>query len=342
MNAAPRVLRCGPVRRRIHARTFVGCATLALSLTASFILALTLGPGGIEPASLLHALTSEASDSERLVFEWRAARALAAILFGACLAVGGTIFQTLTRNPLGSPEIIGLGAGSYAGVIAVLVCGGSGFVATAFGACVGGLLAAALVYLLAFRRGAHGFRLIIVGIAVGAILRALTSWFTVKADLDAALAAAIWDAGSLSGLTWTPLAMAATAVAILVLTLPAVTRILPIIELGDDTASALGLRVERAKLMLVLVGVGFTSVVTAVTGPISFIALAAPQIAHRLVGRTTQAGVLASSLVGAVLLSCADLLAQYLIPGVRLPVGGVTVVVGGLYLVWLLLRDGAR
>ncbi|MDR2294155.1 MAG: iron chelate uptake ABC transporter family permease subunit [Microbacterium sp.] len=317
-------------------------SALLLLVPLLFILALTIGSGGVEPASLLHALAPDATAAERLVFEWRGSRALAAALFGGCLAIGGTLFQTLTRNPLGSPDIIGLGAGSYAGVIVVIMFGGSGFLVYAAGAVTGGIVAAALVYLLAFQRGTHGFRLIVVGLALGAILRALTSWFSVKADLDAALQAAIWDSGSLSGMTWPPLALAALVAAVLMLALPTISRRLPVIELGDEAAASLGLRVERTKLMLVLVGVGFTALVTAVTGPISFIALAAPQIARRLCGGAARASLLVSALVGAALLSSADLIAQHLVPGVRLPVGAVTVVIGGAYLVWLLTREGKR
>ena len=173
------VLRAGGLSIRIRRRSLLVAAALVALLLAALVAALTLGPSGIEPASILHALTPEASAGERLVFEWRASRALAAMLFGACLAVGGAIFQTLTRNPLGSPDIIGLGAGSYAGVVAVIMIGGTGFLATAAGAVTGGLLAAVLVYALAFKRGMHGFRLIIVGIAIGAMPRAATSWFSV-------------------------------------------------------------------------------------------------------------------------------------------------------------------
>ncbi|WP_353114043.1 iron chelate uptake ABC transporter family permease subunit [Microbacterium sp.] len=335
-------LRCGPLSIRLRRRPLIVGAVLAVIVIALLLLALTIGAGGIEPPSLLHALSPDATAAERLVFEWRASRALAATLFGACLAIGGTVFQTLTRNPLGSPDIIGLGAGSYAGVVAAIMIGGSGFLALAAGALVGGLVSAALVYLLAFKRGMHGFRLIVVGIALGAMLRALTSWFSVKADLDAALKAAIWDAGSLGGMTWSPLGAAAIAALALSLALPAVSRMLSMIELGDEASSSLGLRTEGAKAVLVLIGVGFTALVTAVTGPISFIALAAPQIARRLAAQGARAGLLLSALVGAVLLAGADLVAQYLLPGVRLPVGGVTVVIGGLYLVWLLIREGKR
>ncbi|SEC03872.1 FecCD family ABC transporter permease [Arthrobacter woluwensis] len=336
------VLRAGPYSRRITLRTVLVMGVLAALIPVSLVLALTLGPGGVPLGSVFYALTPDAATADRLVFEWRAARALGAVLFGVSLGISGAIFQTLTRNPLGSPDIIGLNAGAYTGVVGVILLGGSGFAATAAGALGGGLLAAACVYLLAFRQGIHGFRLIIVGIAVGAILSALTSWFSVKADLDVALRAAIWGAGSLFGLTWEPLGAAAAAALLLLAALVPAARMLPQFALGDEAAASLGLRVERAKALLVLLGVGFTALVTAVAGPISFIALAAPQIARRLVGGGDGAGLAASGLVGGVLLAGADLAAQYLLPGIKLPVGAITVVIGGGYLLWLLFRESGR
>ncbi|MFF3028997.1 FecCD family ABC transporter permease [Microbacterium sp. NPDC057944] len=334
------VFRAGRMTLRIRRRSLVVGTVLLVTAAATVVLALTIGAGGIPLPSLLHALAPDAAPAERLVFEWRGARAVAAVLFGGALAIGGAVFQTLTRNPLGSPDVIGLGAGSYAGVIAVVMVGGSGFLSTALGAFAGGLVAAALVYGLAYRKGTHGFRLVVVGIAVGAILRALTSWFTVKADLDAALRAAIWDAGSLYGMTWPNLAAAAAALLIVTLAVPLAARRLPLLDLGDDAATALGLRVEPTKAFLVVLGVAATAIVTAVAGPISFIALAAPQIARRLTSGGTS--LTASALVGAALLGGADLVAQHLIPGVTLPVGGVTVVIGGTYLIWLLIREGRK
>ncbi|WP_344201450.1 FecCD family ABC transporter permease [Aeromicrobium alkaliterrae] len=329
---------------RIRTRSAVVIGLLGAAALGTMLLALTVGRGGLEPGSILYALTPDASKADRLVFEWRGSRALAAIVFGACLGVSGAIFQTVTRNPLGSPDVIGLNAGSYAGVVAVISLGGIGFTAMAVGSITGGLVAAAAVYLLAFKQGVNGFRLIIVGIAVGAVLTSLTSWFSVKSDLDVALRAAIWGAGSLNGTRWEVLAAAGGLALVTALALPHVARVLPQLALGDDAASSLGLRLEPTKALLVVVGVVLSALVTAVTGPIQFIALAAPQIARRLVtpGGGSGPDVVGSALVGAVLLGTADLLAQYALPGTTVPVGAVTVVLGGVYLVWLLFRESGR
>ncbi|WP_323368321.1 FecCD family ABC transporter permease [Leucobacter muris] len=199
-----------------------------------------------------------------------------------------------------------------------------------------------MIYLLAFRRGLSGFRLIIVGIAVSAILSSVNTWFSVKAELGLAVQVAVWGAGSLAGVEW-PVVVAALAVAVpLLLLMPTVGRRLRQLELGDDAAASLGLAVERSKVLVVVAGVALTAVVTAVAGPVAFIALAAPPIAARLTGRTGSSDLLGAALVGSLLLAGADLIAQHAVPGATLPVGAVTVCIGGGYLVWLLFRESGR
>ena len=174
------------------------------------------------------------------------------------------------------------------------------------------------------------------------MLSALNFWFSIKADLDEAMRAAIWGAGSLTSVTWAPL-LAAMVIALVAATLlPMLAFRTRQLDLGDDAAAALGVRVEPTRILLILVGVVFTAVVTAVAGPIAFISLAAPQIAKRVQGAGGSLTVTGSALVGALLLSSADLVAQYFAPESRLPVGAVTVVLGGLYLIWLLMRENAR
>ncbi|GFN01897.1 iron-enterobactin transporter permease [Streptomyces microflavus] len=263
------------------------------------------------------------------------------MVFGAALAVGGAIFQSLTRNPLGSPDVIGFTTGSYTGVVLTLLAGASSYSALAAGALGGGLITAFAVYLLAFRRGVRGFRLIIVGIAVGALLSSVNTWFLVKADVDTALRAAVWGAGSLSAIGWPAVMTASALTAGVALAAPVAQRRMRWLELGDDTAAMLGVPVERTKLLLVVLGVAATAAVTAAAGPIAFVALAAPQIARRLTGRGT-VDLTGAALVGALLLLGADMAAQHAIPDVSLPTGAVTVCVGGAYLLVLLVRESRR
>ncbi len=337
------VLRAGPLTRRTTVRAIAVRALLLALVTACGLTALAVGSRPLDLGQVLAALAPGAEGLDRMVVvEWRAPRAAAAVLFGACLGLSGAIFQSLTRNPLGSPDIVGLNTGAYTGVVAVLMLGGTGFAAQAGGALLGGLGAAAIIYLLAFRRGLSGFRLIIVGIAVSAILSSVNTWFSVKAELGLAVQVAVWGAGSLAGVEW-PVVVAALAVAVpLLLLMPTIGRRLRQLELGDDAAASLGLAVERSKVLVVVAGVALTAVVTAVAGPVAFIALAAPPIAARLTGRTGSSDLLGAALVGSLLLAGADLIAQHAVPGATLPVGAVTVCIGGGYLVWLLFRESGR
>lgn len=337
------VLRTGPFSRRTTTRAFGVGLLLIAAAVACLLAALMLGTRALSPGEVLAALGPQANTADRLVvLEWRAPRAVAAVIFGACLGLSGAIFQSLTRNPLGSPDVIGLNTGAYTGVVCALTLGATGFGAQAAGAILGGLGAAAVVYLFAFRQSVRGIRLIVVGIAVSAMLSSVNTWFSVKADLDVALQVAVWGAGTLSGVSWPPVLFAAAVAFALMLVAPAAGRQMRQLELGDETAGMLGLAVERSKVLLLVLGSMLTAVVTAVTGPVAFIALAAPQISGRLTGHGSSADPLGAALTGAVLMSAADLLAQHAIPEVNLPVGAVTVCLGGAYLVWLLIRESRR
>lgn len=273
-----------------------------------------------------------------LVVEWRLPRLLFAIFCGMALGMSGALFQSLTRNPLGSPDIIGFAAGSYTGALIVMfVIGSVGYYAVAGGALIGGMVTAALVYLLAYRGGVEGFRLIIMGIGVSAVLGSVNSYLMLSADVEDAMSAAAWGAGSLNGLGFDQFWPMLTVLALLVPFTLAVAPGLRQLEMGDDAAMALGLRTERLRLGVVVLGVALTALVTAAAGPISFIALAAPQIARRLTG-ASGIGLVPAALMGALILAGADILAISL----RLPVGVITVSIGGSYLLWLLLREYRR
>ncbi|MEV7273938.1 FecCD family ABC transporter permease [Streptomyces bacillaris] len=337
------VLRAGTLSLKVTRRAVAVCGVLALALVALALWAFTLGSYPLTLTDLAAVASGTADTGVRtVVLEWRAPRIVAAVLFGAALAVGGAVFQALTRNPLGSPDVIGFTTGSYTGVVLTLLAGASSYAALAAGALAGGLLTALTVYLLAFRRGVRGFRLIIVGIAVGALLSSVNTWFSVKADVDTSLRAAVWGAGSLSTIGWPAVLMASALLAAVALAAPVAQHRLRRLELGDETATTMGVPVERTKLLLVVLGIAATAAVTAAAGPIAFVALAAPQIARRLTGRGTSVDLAGSALVGALLLLGADIAAQHAVPGVVLPTGAVTVCVGGAYLLVLLVRESRR
>jgi iron complex transport system permease protein len=306
------------------------------------VLAIGTGDYHVPPGQVLAAVFGDAPRiTEIVVMQSRFPRVALAFLFGAALGVSGAIFQSLTRNPLGSPDIIGFSTGAYTGALVVILTLGGGYYRTGAGALVGGLVAAAVVYVLAYKRGVQGFRLIIVGIAVSAVLASVNTWLVVKADVSEAIAAAVWGAGTLNGLGWPQVVPVLVALAVVTPVAAALSTRLPVLEMGDDAARALGIRVEPTRLMLVILGVALTALVTAAAGPISFVALAAPQLARRLTGASSVAMVPAACM-GALLLIVSDVAAQRVFAPTQLPVGVVTVCVGGAYFVWLLAREGRK
>lgn len=328
------------VSLKVRRRSVIVRCVLALVIVGCSLLALSLGTFAVSLADIIAALTGTADETVRMVVvEWRLPRVIAAVVFGAALGLSGALFQSLTRNALGSPDVIGFSMGSFSGVLIVMMLGGTGFLLTAAGALGGGLLTALLVYVLAFKQSIQGFRLIIIGIALSAMLGSLNTWIMVKVDLDLAMQAAVWGAGTLNGVSWNQawpslIAMSIVAVA-LVFAAPRIRHL----ELGDETASIHGLAVEPTKAVTIVLGIAFTALVTATAGPIAFIALAAPQLARRFTRTSASIDLATSALVGAALLGCADIIAQHAIPNVSLPVGAVSVSIGGLYLVWLLARE---
>jgi iron complex transport system permease protein len=336
-------LRCLSERSsvRVDVAWLVVGAGILLMAGIVAIASLMSGTYPIPAIQVVRTLLGTEDDTLRMiVVEWRLPRVALAFLLGACLGMSGAIFQSLTRNPLGSPDIIGFSAGSYTGALIVILLFSGGYYETAAGALVGGVATASLVYVLAWHRGIPGFRLIIVGIGVAAMLGALNAWMIREADLQVAMSAAIWGEGSLNGLGVEQLIPVMLAVVILLPTTLLFSRPLRQMEMGDDVARASGVDVNRSRLILMVLGVALTAIVTAAAGPISFIALVAPQIVRRLT-RSAGPTLGTSGLAGGLLLLIADWAAQHAL-GVQLPVGVMTVSIGGLYFLFLLLREGRK
>ncbi|MFG1944002.1 FecCD family ABC transporter permease [Nonomuraea sp. NPDC048826] len=336
------VRRPGPLSVRFGARTALVCAGLGLAALGVAVLGLGSGEFEVPPGEVIQALAGQGSGATRLVIvEWRLPRVLLALLIGAALGLSGAVFQSLLRNPLGSPDVIGFNTGAYTGVLVMMLFVGRDHLQTAAGALIGGLLAAAVVYLLAYRHGVQGFRLIIVGIAISAVLASVNQWLIIKVKLQLAVAAAIWGQGSLNTVTWDQVPVVAAAVTLLAGALLALGPRLSLLAMGEEPAAALGVRTERTRVLYLVAGVALTAVATAAAGPISFVALAAPQLA-RLLTRSAGVALAPSAMMGALLLTTSDWLGQRLFAPTQLPVGVVTVSLGGLYFAWLLARPARK
>jgi iron complex transport system permease protein len=341
-----RAVRLGPASWPLRPRTVAVClAGLALLLV---LLAVNVGLGDfpISVPDVLRALLGGGSRAQRyIVLDLRLPRTLTGVLVGAALGVSGAITQAVARNPLASPDILGVTWGAGAGAVSVVVFAGSyggisGLTSAAglpLAALLGGLLAGFAVYLLAWRSGLEGNRLVLVGIAVSTILANLTYWLLTVGEVNDAGRAMAWITGSLNGRGISD--AVPVGIGLLVL-LPAAllgSRVLAALQFDDDSMRGLGVRVAPARAGLVLVAVALAAVATAAAGPVAFVALAVPQIALRCCG-VAQPPLVASALLGAVLTIGADVLARTAFGSVELPVGVVTAALGAPYLMFLLVR----
>jgi iron complex transport system permease protein len=336
------VIRIGNVSVRASWRAIIVVAALLVGAFVIAVVAVGVGKYTVAPADVLGVLTGSNTSFDRVVvLEWRMPRMLMALLIGAALGISGAIFQALTRNALGSPDIIGVTSGAYTGALIVIAGIGGGYYAVAAGALIGGLVTAVLVYALSYRNGLAGFRLIVVGIAVSAVVNSVNQWIIIKIDFHTAVTASVWQQGTLSGQSWSQVVPMTVCLVVMTAILVAMGPQLPVLQMGDDAAGALGVRPDRARLAYLVVGVGLVALACAAAGPISFVALAAPQIARRLTA-SPGVGLVPSAVMGAVLLLVSDVIAQQVFSGSELPVGAVTVSLGGAYLIYLLISQARQ
>lgn len=335
----------GKLSIKIDLRTIIITLLLAIVTVGISIWSLTVGSAAGADLPLDRVIGAFAGTESpavtRIVVEGRLPRVLVAIFGGAALALSGAIFQTITRNPLGSPDIIGFTAGANTGALMALLVFGLGYNGATFGSLIGGLLTGVVIYLLAFKGGVQGYRLIVIGIGVSAMLVAFNGFLLVRARVENAAAAAAWGQGIFDQLQFSDVI---PVVIVLVILIPALIYFTPsmrMFELGSDSASSKGVHTERVQVYLLVIGVGLVAVVTAVAGPIAFIALIAPQVARRIT-RSPGIPLVTSAAVGATLLVISDAIARTLLAPVLLPVGVVTTALGGIYLLGLLIAQSRK
>lgn len=320
----------------VHPRSVAIGAWLVLVAAGASLASLSVGDFPVTPLDVARTLLGNGSPAtDYVIFQLRLPRLLTALAAGAAFGASGAIFQSLTRNPLGSPDIIGFSAGAGTGALVTLLVIGAGLSRAGLGAIVGCAASATVVYLLAYRRGTHGYRLVIIGVGVQAMLTAANYYLLMRANVYDAQSAAWWLVGSLNARDIDHVLLVGAPLLFLLPAALALNRRGRMLEMGDESARALGVAVEPSRLALIATGVGLAGTATAAVGPVAFVALAAPQLARRLT-RATGPGMLPAALMGAVLLVVSDFIAQHLLGSSQLPVGVVTSSLGGLYLVWLL------
>lgn len=323
---------------RVHARAVAVTAALLGLAFAVFTWSLAVGDFPVPISDVLATLVGGGSDeSAFIVRTLRLPRGLTALLVGAAFGLSGAIFQRLARNPLASPDIIGISAGAAtAAVFVIVVLHGSSNQVTA-AALAGATLTAAAIYLLADKRGVTGYRLVLVGIGVTAVLSSITSYLLTRAEILDAQRAAVWLTGSLNGRGWEHVRPVTAALLLLVPVTMALAPQLRMLELGDDAAKGLGTRVEWSRGALLMTATALAALATAAAGPVGFVALVSPQIARRLVGGRSL-GLLPAAACGALLLVASDLLGRRIFAPTELPVGIITAILGAPYLLFLLAR----
>ncbi|WP_243725396.1 FecCD family ABC transporter permease [Actinomadura rubrisoli] len=320
---------------------------LAAATFLAFCLSISLGDFTVGLPRVIATIFGGGERVDKFVImDLRMPRALAGLVVGIALGVSGAITQSIARNPLASPDILGItgGAGAVA-VLLVTVSGGTaaviaGSVGVSAAALAGGLGTGLLVYLLAWRRGVDGFRLILIGISVSAVMEAITSWLLVTADIKDVARAQTWLVGSLDGRSWDEVRVALGCTLVLMAIVAGAAFQFRPMHFGDEVAAGLGVRYSLVRAVMLLCAVLLAGVAVSAAGPVPFVALVAPQAAMRL-ARCPTPPLVVSGLVGALLLIGSDVVARTALP-VTLPVGVVTAAIGGPFLVYLLVRANLK
>ncbi|MEV6180955.1 FecCD family ABC transporter permease [Streptomyces sp. NPDC052016] len=330
-------------------RPWMVCVTLLLATATFLVFCLSIGVGDF-PIGLPQVIATIFGRGEQVdefvIMDLRMPRALAGLVVGIALGVSGAITQSIARNPLASPDILGITSGASAvSVFLVTVSGGTAAaivdaVGLSAAALAGGLGTGLLVYFLAWRRGVDGFRLILIGISVSAVMEALTTWLLVTADIRDVARAQAWLVGSLDDRSWDEVSVALWGTLVLLVVVSGVAFQFRPMHFGDEIAAGLGVRYATVRAVMLLCAVLLAGVAVSAAGPVPFVALVAPQVAMRLV-RCPTPPMAASAVVGALLLIGSDLVARTALP-ITLPVGVVTAAIGGPFLVYLLVRANLR
>ncbi|MDH6216697.1 iron complex transport system permease protein [Streptomyces pseudovenezuelae] len=329
----------GGLSLRLDVRAVTVVSLLLLTAFAASVVLIGTGDFPISAGDVVKTLAGNGdAGQEFIVNELRLPRILVGLLVGASLGLGGALFQAVTRNPLGSPDVLGLSQGATAGALVMIVLFSGSAAQVTMGALVGALATGIAIYLLAWKRGVHGYRLVLVGIGVSAIVTAVNGYLLTISDIVDATRAVVWMTGSLSGRDWDQVWPLLALCAVLVPLVLVNGRGLRMMEMGDDVSNALGVRVERVRALLLVAAVLLTATATAAAGPVGFVALTAPQLARRLT-RSPGPNLLPSLCMGAALLVTADWLSQRIFGADQIPVGVVTGVLGGVYLLWLLVGE---
>ncbi|BCW47226.1 enterobactin ABC transporter permease [Arthrobacter sp. StoSoilB5] len=344
-------------RHYLPSRVLSPTLFLGLAVVVMFAVYVLLGSYTVTIPDFFKIVTAHLTGGEKIpgasfiVMEHKLPRAVVGTLIGVAFGLSGALFQTMLRNPLASPDIIGISYGASAAAVTAIVIFGAGGAVVSWAALGGALGVAAIIYAISRggrsgggnRGNAAGNRLILAGVAIAAALTAVVNFLMTRADIRTAAEALVWLNGSLNSANWERIAVLAASLLVLVPAAMALAGPLRILELGDDAAAGLGIKVDAARLGLVLTAVGLAAVATAAAGPVAFVAFLAGPIAHRIVRKPS---LPASAFTGALIVLAADFFASNIAPlildGTVLPVGVITGALGAPFLLWLLVTSNRK
>lgn len=319
---------------------FKGALLLAIALLAAVLLSLMVGQIMLSPQDLWTGLWTGKGPGSLTLRVLRGPSVATAIGAGAVLGASGSIFQILLRNPLAAPDVMGFTSGAGLAIVCGVMAGST--LPMPLLSAVGGLVAACSVAVMSFRRDGTqaAITLILVGLGVGFLTAAANGFILTRLPPELAADAQRWLTGSLAARDWGHAAQVFAGGGVLAVVLGLQLRALGLLELGDDLATGLGLKSNRARLQLAGTGVLLAAAGVAVAGPVPFVALMAGPLGMRIT-RATQPGarIASSAVAGAVVMVLADLAARAAVPGLQLPAGVMTGIFGAPYLLWLLSRE---
>lgn len=325
-------------RGRTLRKALVLCAALVV-IAALSLVGLLLGAAGLSLDQVVRGLVGAGTPAEQLIVHTlRLPRIEAALLAGGAFGLAGAVFQSVLRNPLASPDILGISSGASLGAVAAVLWFGWSGIAVSVSAFAGALVIAILIWALAWRQGLHGIRFVLVGIGLSYLSSSLISWLLSQASVREAQPVLLWTIGSVADVREGQLGVLALLVAAFATVIALAARPLVALQLGDELSAGLGVRGSRSRLVLLLMAVALVATATSLTGPIAFVALLAAPIARRLQD-DGGAALLVSAFVGAALTLGADVLGQHAVPDLVAPVGIVTGLIGAPYLLVLLARQ---
>ncbi len=336
-----------PVSFRIDRRVPLVALAIVVFTVVTLVASISYGEYDMSPwdvvQTLFRTLPEDHPDYRNfnlVVFTFRLPRIVLAFMVGAALATSGAIMQGITRNPLADPYLLGVSGGAGLAAVTLIVwMKDAPLSLLPLAAFVGALVTAFAIYLLAWKHGSSApIRLILIGIALGAVISAVTTTMLVFGDIREVQQAYVWLTGSVYGRGWEHVqALGGWLIVFLPISV-LMARFLNAFALGDDTARGLGVRVERYRALLLFISVGLAAGAVAVAGTIGFVGLVAPHITRRLVGPSHEGMLPVSALFGGALLVLSDLIGRWAIAPSELPVGVVTAMIGAPYFLFLLYR----